>query len=176
MGLKVAIVGLAPASHDLAPWDDPNWEVWGLAWDSRRWECSRTFEMHEWPLLIDYTTAEYRSTLPELPGLYTADGMVKGSTRYPLDEVAKTIHGDYFCSSVAFMLALAIHEGAEEIGIYGVEMRAEDEYFYQRANLEYLIGLARGKGIAVHLPESSPVCKFQSDPTFIYDGRYGKAV
>jgi len=31
--------------------------------------------------------------------------------------------------------------------VYGVDMKADDEYGYQKPNMEYLIGLARGKGI-----------------------------
>jgi hypothetical protein len=90
-------------------------------------------------------------------------------------EVSETIYGDYFNSSVGFMLALAIHEGAEEIAIYGVDMRADEEYGYQRPNCEYLIGLARGKGIKVHIPDVCPLCKYQNDPGFAYFGRYGKS-
>lgn len=176
MGLKVAVIGLAQSSRHLVPWTDGSWELWGLAWDPERWSCHRTFEMHEHSLLLEHETPAYIETLKDLPRLYTPDGVIEGSTRYPFEEVAKTIHGDYFCSSIGFMVALAIHEEADEIGVWGVDMKAEDEYFYQRANLEYLIGLARGKGIKVHIPESSPVCKFQSDPSFEYGGRYGKAV
>jgi hypothetical protein len=52
-----------------------------------------------------------------------------------------------------------------------VDMRADEEYSYQRANCEYLIGLARGKGIKVHIPEVSPLLKFSGFDG--YKGRYG---
>lgn len=168
VGLKVAIVGLSPTSHHLAPWDDPEWELWGMPWDVDRWKMDRLFEMHDDP------DPRSEGELPEYPVLYMQDAKYPNVTTYPLEEVAATIGGDYWCSSVGYMLALAIHEGAEEIAIFGVDMKATEEYAYQRANCEYLIGLARGKGIKVHIPDTSPLCKFQSDPDFTYRGRYGR--
>lgn len=174
MGLKVAIVGFAP-SRDAAPWADLSWEMWGLAWDPDRYRLQRTFEMHEVSLLKQYPPKpDYFRELEELPRLYMADGDVKGAEIYPFDAVAKTIGGAYFCSSIAYALALAIHEQADEIGIWGVDMT--DDYGYQRPNTEYLIGLARGKGVKVHIPDSSPLCKYVDCPSFAYDGRYGKAL
>lgn len=174
MGLKVAIVGLSQSSRHLAPWNNPEWELWGLSWDTERYRMHRTFEMHVLPLLRQTKTAAYIDELQHCPRLYMQDAYaeVPGSIRYPFKEVAQTT-GDYWCSSIGYALALAIHEEAEEIGIYGVDMRGAEEYGYQRPNVEYLIGLARGKGIKVHVPDVSPLCKFQSDPDFEYIGRYG---
>ncbi len=89
--------------------------------------------------------------------------------KYPFRQVAETIGEYYYNSSIAYAMALAIHEGAEEIGIYGVDMKADDEYGYQRPNMEYLVGLARGKGIKVHIPKESPLCKFQNTGIRFYD-------
>jgi hypothetical protein len=53
------------------------------------------------------------------------------------------------------------------------------EYKYQRPNLEYLIGFARGLGIEVYIPEQSSLCKFNGEgvpfgPLFPnYPQRYG---
>ena len=111
--------------------------------------------------------------------LYMQSKYFDSATRYPFDEVATTIGRHYFNSSIAYAMALAIHEGAEEIAIYGVDMKGDDEYGYQKPNMEYLIGLAIGKGIKVTIPDESPLCKFQStgikfyshSPT--YHKRYG---
>lgn len=175
MGLKVAVIGLSRSSRHLAPWGNPEWELWGLAWDfERRHDMTRTFEMHDECLVREYEVQPgYVESLKDLPGLVTPDGWVGSS--YPFDEVAKTIGGDYFCSSMAYMVAKAIHDGAEEIALYGIDM-TDAEYVYQRANMEYLIGLARGKGIKVNIPDSSPLCKYVDSPGFAYDGRYGKAL
>jgi hypothetical protein len=166
MALKVAIVGLSPTTHDLAPWGDDEWEIWGLPWDEGYWpHMTRHFEMHDMRLLTSEHSrrkAGYLARLQELPRLYTQDN-------YPFDAVAWTIGGYYFNSSIAYAMALAIHEGAEEIGVYGVDMKGDDEYGYQKPNMEYLIGLARGKGVKVFIPAESPLCKFQNTGIRFYD-------
>lgn len=175
MALKVAIVGLSPTSHHLAPWTDPAWELWGLAWDVDRLRLHRTFEMHDMRLIkAAEGSCEYLRRLAECSRLYMQEAYaeVPGAQSYPFAEVAETT-GAYWCSSIAYAMALAIHEGAEEIGLYGIDMRGTEEWGYQKPNMEYLIGLARGKGIKVHIPEQSPLVKFVSDPDFAYAGRYG---
>lgn len=63
-------------------------------------------------------------------------------------------------STPAYMMALAIYEGATEIGIYGVEMGVDNhEYFKQRSGMYSWIGYALGKGIKVTIPEESSLFK-----------------
>jgi hypothetical protein len=144
------------------------WEKWGLAWDADALRYERAFEMHD-----DYSdlSASYEERLKQLPVLYMQDNRLAHATLYPFDEVAKTC-GAYWESSIAYITALAIHEGAEAIGLYGVDMDAASEYGYQKPNMEYLIGLAKGKGIEVFIPDSSPLLKFSGK--FGYAGRYGR--
>lgn len=167
--MKVAIVGLAQSSRHLAPWEAPEWEMWGLAWDTERYRFHRAFEMHDLADLEKFYGDRLEAYLEKAS--YCASLVTVEN--YPFEEVASDV-GDYWCSSIAYMLALAIHEGAEEIGVYGVNMAGDDEYSYQKPNCEYLIGLARGRGIKVHIPDVSPLCKFVSPPDRNYAGRYGK--
>jgi hypothetical protein len=174
MGLKVAIIGLSPASHDMAPWADPEWEKWGMPWDEGYWlQCTRLFEMHDMRLLRSNHSrrkAGYMRRLQDMDcPLYMQEAYYASATRYPFEEVAKSIGGAYWNSSPAYMLALAIHEGAEEIGIYGVDLVDVDEYGYQKPNMEYLIGLARGKGIKVTIPDESALCKFEPHGIKFFD-------
>jgi hypothetical protein len=175
MGLKVAVVGLAASTRSGTPFDS-DWEVWGLPWDTELWpRFHRTFEIH-----ADWKRANanaYIERLKECAGLYMALAYpeVPNAQRFPVEDVAQTTT-DYLASSIAYMVALAIHERAQEIAIYGVNMEAAGEYGYQKPNLEYLIGLARGRGIVVTIHPDSPLCKFVNDksgPT--YSGRYGWA-
>lgn len=172
MVLKVAICGLWAETRPMVPWSDPTWEKWGLTWDPEVFQMDRAFEMHDEALWKDYAKADYVDRLALMPHLYltAAHPELPDATVYPFDEVAKTT-GAYWSSSMAFLMALAIHEGAKEIGLYGMAMEAHDEYGYQRPNMEYLIGLARGKGITVHIPEQSPLCKYRSQ--FGYRRWYG---
>lgn len=164
--MKVAIVGLASSTHDAAPWGDPSWEKWGLPWDDKYWaRMHRHFEMHDQRLLTSEHSKRkpgYFERLGECPFLYTQDN-------YPFDDVAKSIGQAYWNSSIGYAMAMAIHEGATEIGIYGVDMEGSDEYAYQRPNMEYLVGIARGKGIKVYIPEQSSICKFQPTGIKFYD-------
>ncbi len=62
------------------------------------------------------------------------------------------------------MLALAIYEAVtlkniKRIAIYGVDMGVSTEYNYQKPNMEYLIGFARGKGISVYVPPQCELLK-----------------
>ena len=178
--MKVAIVGLSASTHDEAPWGDPTWQKWGLPWDEGYWvRMDRMFEMHDMRLLLSEHSKRPKGYLERLkecqPYMQTDSEYGK---RYPFEEVAQTT-GYYWNSSIAYALAMAIHEGAEEIGLWGVDMKGDDEYGYQKPNVEYLIGLARGKGIEVHVPEKSPLLKFTAQgPRFFdfvpaYQDRYG---
>lgn len=171
--MKVAIVGLSPTTHGMAPWGDPQWEIWGLPWDEGWWpHMQRLFEMHDMRLLKgEHSNRKtgYMQRLRDLPMLYMQEAELPNSMRYPFEEVAATIGAYYFNSSIAYAMALAIHEGAEEIAIYGVDMKGDDEYGYQKPNMEYLVGLARGKGIKVTIPEQSPLCKFTGEGIKFYD-------
>jgi hypothetical protein len=176
--MKVAVLGLAQSSRHLCPWNDPSWEVWGLAWDTERYRFHRAFEMHD----METMKTSKASTYNNLPAYFEkinhcqrlympeAYGEVPSAERYPYEWVG-TVCGAYWESSIAYMVSLAIASGADEIGIYGVDMRASEEYAYQRANLEYLIGLARGKEIKVHVPDVSPLMKFSGFDR--YHGKYG---
>lgn len=175
--MKVAVVGLAESSRGEVPWSS-DWELWGLAWDVDRYRFHRAFEMHDMQTMKTCGASIYKD-LPDYferislcQRLYMAEAYseVPGAERYPYERVAE-VCGAYWESSVAYAVALAIAEGAKEIGIHGVSMKADEEYAYQRPNLEYLIGLARGRGIKVHVPESSSVLKFSGFDG--YHGRYG---
>ena len=164
--MKVAIVGLASSTHSDAPWFDDTWEKWGLPWDDKGWPfMARHFEMHDQRLLDSEHSKrgpDYAERLKDCSRLYTQEN-------YPFEAVAKTIGQAYWNSSISYAMALAIHEGAREIAIYGVDMDGTDEYAYQKANMEYLIGVARGRGIQVYIPPQSALCKFAPSGIKFYD-------
>ena len=184
MGVKIAVIGLSRTTHDLAPWDDPTWEKWGMPWDEGYWpRCDRLFEMHDLRLLKSATCrkSDYLDRLRDLDiplFMQFSYQEIPNAMGYPFGEVS-SVTGNVWNSSIAYMLAMAIYENPEEIGLWGVDMKADDEYGYQRPNCEYLIGLARGRGIKVTIPDESPLCKFIGDgikfcdESPVYAGRYG---
>ncbi len=160
---KVALIGLAPSSHDEAPVGD--WECWGLPWDAMFPQYQRGFEMHPRELLFKPEAGRPRDYLQRLQDSHTAIymqkewGDIKPSVRYPLERIAPLVR-DYFNSSLAYMLAMGIHDEIEQMGVWGFDLSDVEEYGYQRPNAEYLIGFARGMGLKVYIPESSSLCKF----------------
>lgn len=161
---KVAILGSASSSISLAPTGDDSWEIWALA--GARHSAERVtafFEMHvrkAWRK----GSAEFFESL-QIP-VYTLEAHddLRQCVEYPMEEVFETIGRDYITSSIGYMLALAIHQHEtvhkiSEIGIWGVDLLHETEYAQQRPNTEWLIGLAQGLGIGVHIPEESAILK-----------------
>jgi len=107
------------------------------------------------------------------------DPRVPRGVVFPRAEVEAFIRGlakgqeadeDWYDSTPAWMLALAMYEGYTEIDIYGIHLATEWEYQKQKANMTYLIGLARGMGITVKVPKASPLLRpthryaFEPDP------------
>lgn len=167
--MKVAIVGMAQSTHDDAPFDDPQWQCWGLALDPMAFRMLRLFEMHDRADLEARRRPEFWDLMALFEGfIYMQQEWpdIPCSVVYPLDQVIKDVFGgfprarwsanpqpDWFNSSVAYMLALAIHYQARTIGLWGVDLGDDSEYAYERPCLEYLIGLAVGRGINVIIPE-----------------------
>ncbi len=165
---EVALVGFASSSRELANTLPASVEIWGCNQLYRTGflkRADRWFELHSRTL---YDTAlEARRPADYIRWLSAFDGPVyllepqpdiRGSVRYPIEEVIADV-GDYLTSSMAYMLALAIHERAEVIHAYGVDMATKGEYAEQRAGFEYLLGLARGRGIRIVLPTACPLLR-----------------
>lgn len=177
---RVAVVGLAPTTHDDAPFDDPTWEKWGLPWDERSWPfLDRCFEIHPLELLREKeamrpTYYEGRLRNLDVP-LYMQEAYpdIPNAIEYPVNKVIQSLRMDYFNSSIAYILALAIAEEVDKVGIWGVDMADLEgepgdpsyisEFSYQRPNMEYLIGFAKGKGIDLYIPPESPLTRFHGE-------------
>lgn len=172
---RVLIIGSA-MGWETAPFQDRSWSVWSLSrmWTALpRWDV--WFELHPWERLcerLDGQTpeaeqqrqrTEYQRWLMQDHGrpVFMQDNRpeVPGAVRYPLEAVRATFPHMYFTNSVGYMIALAVMQGAEEIGIWGIDMATEEEYRQQRPGVEYWIGLAVGRGIKVTVPEVSDLCK-----------------
>ena len=177
---KCAIIGFASSSRDLAPFDDQTFEIWGLnnLWQQiPRWDV--WFEMH----LLEHVRGdiirrdgriqngtEHYEWMCKRPAnaepiyMQKAHAEIPASVAFPREKINEYmgrfgVESDYLTSSISYMLVLAMYEGFKEIHLYGVDMLQEEEYYYQRTGLEYLIGLARGSGIAVYVPPQSALLK-----------------
>jgi hypothetical protein len=162
---KVAIVGFAESSRHLAPFDNDEWEIWAMNQLYRHIpRATRWWEMHKYPdyLTIDQVPGtDYAKWLAECPiPVYMTEQRadVPNSVRFPIEHMVQK-YGDYYYSSISYMLAQAIEEGLEEIGLWGIDLAHDSEYEYQKPSAEYFLGVAIGQGITVRIPEQSALLK-----------------
>lgn len=71
----------------------------------------------------------------------------------------------YFANHAAWMIALALLEGVETIGLFGINYSVESEYMRQRGSAEYWLGQCDGRGVRVILPEQ---CSLLREPELLY--------
>jgi hypothetical protein len=162
--LKIALVGSAPASVRIAPYQDPSWKIWGcspgvygVAPRVDAW-----FELHLWEPGQPWFSPEYVQFLhalePRDVTLWTG-AHVPGLQSHvlPADDILAEFDPDrWFCSSSLFwMMAMAIKAGATKIGFWGVDMAAGEEYEMQRAGIHFLTYVAKARGIEVGAPMES---------------------
>lgn len=169
--LKVAIIGKAPSSRLLAPYEDDSWEIWSLSDNHTvvpRWD--RWFELHElkrykesYPPYYDWLAEDHGK--PK----YTSDPCeeLPDGVQYPIDEIVSYYQpfGRYWTNSIALMAALALYEGCTSLGFWGVDMAQsqglgnENEYAWQRPSCEWIIGAAWGRGVEITVPPESDLMK-----------------
>ncbi len=76
---------------------------------------------------------------------------------YPFDLVVRTLGTHYLNGSVAMAVALAIAEGYTDIGLFGADFSYPNAHVSEsgRANVEYLMGVAAGRGVRFIVAQSS---------------------
>lgn len=190
---KYAICGFASSTRGQVPVNDPEWEIWGMNQLYRHIpRADRWFDLHwNWNSeLVPGTDHEGWIRDSGIPVYMTKHhDHLPTSVRFPLETLMDHFGGiDYFTSSVAHMMALAIWEidlqvearlrresvatAAEglrrarelyaeyTIGLFGIDLVVGEEYFWQKACAEFWIGTAAlGRGIVVYVPPQSALCK-----------------
>ncbi len=190
---KLAIVGFSERSRDFAPYDDPEWEIWGCNHVYRfvprvdvNFEIHRLKEVEaklgpdKWPVY-----AEWLRTTDATVYMQDMSDEFPNVKRLPIEELERefsyflehvecegTGPGDrrviarsrasyaQFKSTPAYMLAMALREGRfKEIAVYGLDMAIDSEWHFQRMNMSFLLGWARGKGIDLVLPDVSALLR-----------------
>lgn len=170
----VAIIGKAPSVSAIAP----SVERWGCndlpaqrdeGWAFDAWD--RWFDVHTEGHIRKHRPAAwdwYRTRGSVRPiYLLTATPVIPGSRPYPFATIQAAFAWgggveEFFTSSVDYMLALAIHERVDRIALHGVDLwAASHERGTQRNGAHYWIGIARGRGIEVVIPDHSSLCKIE---------------
>lgn len=166
--MKIAVLGAAPSSCELAPFHDMSWEIWACSPSNfRAKRVDAWFEMHSLDRKWVPGNEPYIEVINRHARVYTAqpDGRLPHGIVYPVEEVFKFFGGDwndpldylrtFFQSQVSFMLAYAIMQQPEEIGLWGVDMAAKDEYSHQRPGCHFFMREAKLRGIKVYVAPQS---------------------
>ena len=162
--MKVAIVGAAPTSRGLAPFEDQSWDIWGCSPSNLKVlpRVSKWFELHS---LVDFRSErwadwrgryfDYLNSLQCDVYMQEPNEFVARAVAFPKNDLLVEFGNEFFTSSIAWMMAFALKEGAEEIAIYGVDMTSGSEYEYERPGARYWIEKARAQGVKVTIPPQS---------------------
>lgn len=152
----LAIIGTADPTRQAAPYEDANFEIWGVAVASTFPDVKRLdvqFEMHTEGYWKKDPNVTKRLADAKVP-IYMHDSYsdIPTSIRYPIEIVQQ--YRKYFTNSIAYMLALAYHsfvmtEKPKHVALFGVHMSAGEEYADQRPSCEYWIGRMEGAGMDV---------------------------
>ena len=153
---KVAIIGTTQSAI-VAPYKNSEWEIWGTG---ARAECvtraTRWFELHRLDGEEHDWAANWRKLVKSWPKdcelwmFYPEEDLSPGKVVHMESKPLLNKYGTFFMtSSIAWMLAQAIEEKAEQILLSGIDMESEVEYKHQLAGVRHFIELARYAGIKV---------------------------
>lgn len=185
---KVAIIGTAPSSRDLAPYQDMSWEIWACSPGNMNAvpRVDAWVEIHgnlHWPPIAQQYGTNYIQWLSKQPfPVFLQNEMhhkkyFSHGIDFPRRELL--LHFGkwaqyFFGSSFAWMVALAIYKGYKEIGLYGVDMASKDEYIFQRQSFYFWMFIADQRGIKITIPLESDLAQRPSLYGFSEVKPYGR--
>lgn len=161
---RVALVGFGTNTRYHAPFNNPEFEIWGMnqahVFMPRR--ADRWFEIHKDEFTPDMRDPEYETFLARCPipvYMQRVRPGVPSSVRFPIEKLLGEFKIDYFTSSIAYMIALAIYEGFQEISLWGIDLVTDEEYASQKPCVEWWLGVAYGRGVNIYVPDESALLK-----------------
>ena len=121
-----------------------------------------------WPEAAQYGPQYIEWLKQQTFPIYMQDNrLVPNATPLPIQELVGEFGKFFFTSSFAYMLAMAIKAGANEIALFGIDMASKDEYIKQRPGGHYFMQKAAERGIIVSVPYESDLA--QPPPLYGYD-------
>lgn len=94
-----------------------------------------------------------------------------GDIRYPIKRIIREFRINYFVNTVCYMLAYAIFNEAERIGIYGGDTFLGATWQRESKGIEFWLGIAHGRGIELRLPPKSELLRSMQGRIYGRDGR-----
>lgn len=164
-------------------------EVWGINAIGDVLRCDRIFHMDD--LLVQEARAKERpgsniaamvNWLKTHPGpVYTSRARpgYPGLVEFPLEDVLNAGHDSnggapYFNSTAAYAVAYAVHIGVKKISLFGIDYTMPNAHKAEqgRACVEFWLGIAAARGIAITVPEQSSLmdaCAPEAERLYGYD-------
>jgi hypothetical protein len=166
---KIALIGTAPTVQ-FAPWQDRSWEIWSHA--SAGKVCKRVDRYYDLHPSHVYQEAkkngfkDYYGWLRQLTVpiyMQKKDLAIPASVRFPFERMRAEF--PYPVGSIgAWMVQHALTEGVTHLGLFGVHYAHASEYEEQRANFEFWLGLAAGRGVQLVIPSVSRLTGVTANP------------
>lgn len=157
---KIAVLGSAVSSVGLVPFHLPEWEIWACSPANRNIpRCDVWFELHNLEVKKREGLTEWINWLATKPLVFVQQptpDIPKGKM-FPLKELTEKYGRYWWTNQVSFMLALAIEQKPDVIGLYGVDMAANSEYNQQRPGVQFFLMEAQKLGITVVVPPESDI-------------------
>lgn len=173
------------------PLVDDDCEIWSGNYVWQKWGqlvfggLDRSFDIHQTELLEGYSGegdkehfAWLQKRHPFPIYMMEPDERFPSAVRYPYEEVSKDIFSKVyrgkdqkraFGSTIDFMAALAMHEGYDWIGYFGIEMTDGTEYRYQNPDAHFHLGFAAGRGVTTWVPDDAR-CNLLKRQVYAYEG------
>lgn len=188
-GKRVAILALGPSLHMYTHvakavggrhvrWD----EVWAVNALGDVMNCDRLFHMDDVRIqekraenLPDSNIAAMHKWLKDFDGpVYTShvEPGYSNLIRYPIEAVVHDLGVAYFNSTVAYAIALAIHERCQSITLFGCDFTYPNAHHAERgrACVEFWVAMARSRGIVVTFPPTTSLMDACEGPDAAYYG------
>jgi hypothetical protein len=167
--MKIAILGSAPSSRKLAPFNDPSWEIWACSpmnYDLPRIDA--WFELHNLDRKFVKGNEPYMNALVAHPRVYIAypDPRLPDGIVFDPKPLVKRFGPYFMTSQPAWMMAFALMQNPTHIGMWGIDMSASGEYAFERPGCHYYLQKADEAGVEIVLP---PQCDIAEPvPTYAY--------
>lgn len=126
-----------------------------------------------------YREAEWANRFPEVPFIVCdrwPAALLPNQVLLPRAELEAMPNGKYHARSIDWMVAWATLQGAKQINIHGISFQIMEagEPISARACLEYWLGYARGRGVAIDIaPDCDALFKqfhyVRSDSSYGFD-------
>lgn len=172
-------MGGKPQIQPPTPHINEEWKIWACSPGAygRVERCDAYFELHRWEPGKPWFSPEYCQFLREFKGPVYTGGLVPELPTgevYPIKEIEAEFTSYFLTSSLALMCALAIYKLEQldkqmaaaglpkeqhTIGMWGVDMAANEEYAFQRPGCQYFLLEAMRRGIAVYVPPESDLLR-----------------